>query len=89
MHGRAVYLPGLLLLTFSLYSSLDATHRWYSVLAVMAAVALLIEKRTYARLAVAGLLFGVASFFTYPRPSQARSAPTRSFDSRLYHQTCG
>jgi hypothetical protein len=67
IRGRAVYLPGLLFLTFSLYSRLDATHHWYSLLPVMGAIALLIEKRTCARLAVAGLLFGFASFFTQVR----------------------
>ncbi len=67
LQGLAVYLPGLLFLTLSFYKGLDASHHWYSVLAVMAAVAVTIERRTPARLAVAGMLCGLALFFTQSR----------------------
>lgn len=46
---------------------LDATHHWFSVLAVMAALAVLLEGKTPARIAVAGILLGVATFFTQTR----------------------
>ena len=67
MRGWGVFLPAVLLLTFSVYKGLDTSHHWYSVLAVMTAVALTIEKRTRARLAVAGMLCGLALFFTQSR----------------------
>jgi hypothetical protein len=67
MCGWAVFLPGLLFLTFSLYNWLDVSHHWYSVLAIMAATALIIEKRTPRRMAVVGVLCGLASFFTQAR----------------------
>ena len=67
MSGWQVVLPGLLLLTISLYHGLDPSHQWFSVLAIMAAAASLMEKRTPARAGVAGALCGLASFFTLPR----------------------
>jgi hypothetical protein len=42
----------------------DATHHWYSVLAAIAAVAVLLEKRTAARIAAAGMLCGLSACFT-------------------------
>src|SRR3989475_10687990 len=51
MRGWAVFLPGLLFLTCCYYNGLDATHHWYSILAVMTAVLIVIEKRTLARAA--------------------------------------
>lgn len=67
MSGWAVFLPGLLFLTCAFFSFLDATHHWYSVLAVMTAVAVVIERRTPPRLAAVGVLCGFASFFTQAR----------------------
>jgi hypothetical protein len=66
MSGSAAFLPGALFLTVG-FGFLDAAHHWYSALAIMAAVAVIIEKRTLARLAVAGTLCGVATFFTQTR----------------------
>lgn len=65
--GWAVFLPGTLLLTVSLYHGLDPSHQWFSVLAVMAAAASLTENRAPPRMALAGVLCGLASFFTLPR----------------------
>jgi hypothetical protein len=44
-----------------------ATHHWFSVLAVLSAVAVLMNTRTPARIFIAGALLGVATFFTQTR----------------------
>lgn len=67
LSGPLSYLPGLLFLTLSFHNMLDATHHWYSTLAVTAALLVLIEKRSNQRLAVAGALCGLASWFTSAR----------------------
>lgn len=67
MRGWLPFLTGLLFLTCSLYNARDATHHWFSVLAVMATVPVVIERRSPRRLAVAGMLCGLASFFTQSR----------------------
>jgi len=64
MTGPAVYLPSLLFLVFPFSAFLDATHHWYSTLAVTAALAVLLEKRSAARLTWAGALCGLAASFT-------------------------
>jgi hypothetical protein len=46
---------------------LDGTHHWFSVLAVMGAVAAVLKARTLPRVALAGILLGVAAFFTQSR----------------------
>ena len=46
---------------------LNGTHHWFSVLAVLAAMAVLLEERTLARIAAAGGLLGAAAFFTQTR----------------------
>jgi hypothetical protein len=46
---------------------LNGTHHWFSVLAVMGAVAVLLEGRSLSRIALAGVLLGVATFFTQTR----------------------
>jgi hypothetical protein len=66
--GRgAAFLAGLLFLTFVYVYILDATHHRYSMLAAAAAVAVVIEHRTRARVIAAGALCGAASFFTQSR----------------------
>lgn len=67
MGGRSIFLPGLLFLTFAFRTALDATHHWFSVLAVMSAIALVIKRRSPARLSGAGALCGLASCFTSTR----------------------
>jgi len=62
--GAAVYLPGFLFLSLPFSSFLDATHHWYSLIAITAALAVVIEKRTASRLAVAGIFCGIAACFT-------------------------
>lgn len=69
LNGRLVLLPGILFLAFALSSDIarDPTHHWFSCLAVMAAVALILEKRTFGRIAAAGVLCGLALLFTQNR----------------------
>ena len=69
--GTTAYLPGVVFLTFSFRSQLDATHHWYSALAVLAALAIALESRTPARVIAAGALCGVAAFFTQTRGAMA------------------
>ena len=61
MTGPSVYLASLLFLVFPFSGFLDATHHWYSTLAVTAALAVLLEKRNTARLIWAGALCGLAA----------------------------
>jgi hypothetical protein len=62
--GRILFLPGFLFLTLPFSSYLDATHHWYSALAAIAALAVAIEKRTVARMAWAGALWGLGTCFS-------------------------
>jgi len=64
MSGSSAYLPSLLFIALPFSSYLDATHHWFSLVATMAALAILLEERTPERLAVAGALVGIATFFT-------------------------
>ena len=62
--GATVLLPGALFLCLSFHSYLDPTHHWYSNLLIITAVAVLIERRSPKRLALAGGLCGLAAFFS-------------------------
>jgi hypothetical protein len=64
LQGFAVAVPALLLCGFALYGALDATHHWFSTVAVMAAILVLMKDSTYPRVAAAGVLCGVAASFT-------------------------
>lgn len=64
MNGTSAYLPSLLFVTLPFTSYLDATHHWYSTVASTAALAVLIGERSIARLVWAGVLLGMATFFT-------------------------
>jgi len=64
MSGNLVNLPALLFITLPFSSYLDATHHWFSLIATMAALAVLLEERTPKRLALAGVLVGIATLFT-------------------------
>jgi hypothetical protein len=63
LKGSQVYLPGVLFLTFMFRSMPDAKEAWFAMLAVMAALAVVLGGRSLRRLAVAGVLCGVASCF--------------------------
>jgi hypothetical protein len=61
-----------LLLVLDYGKMLNGTHHWFSVLAVMGALAALLRARTPPRIVMAGILLGVATFFTQTRgPSAA------------------
>jgi hypothetical protein len=62
--GKAALLPPFLFLTMVYRDRFDATHHWYSTLAVIAALAVAIERRSPRRVAIAGGLCGVAACFT-------------------------
>jgi hypothetical protein len=64
MQGFAIVLPGLLLAGFVLLGSLDATHHWFSTLAAMAGLLVLLDGITFPRIAVTGALCGLAACFT-------------------------
>jgi Dolichyl-phosphate-mannose-protein mannosyltransferase len=53
---------------------LNGTQHWFSVLAVLGAVAVLMKATTAARIATAGALLGVATFFTQTRGPVAAAA---------------
>jgi len=62
--GPVAFLPGLLFLTLPFSGYLNATHHWYSTLAGTAALAVLMERRSVLRVAIAGALWGIAACFT-------------------------
>ena len=65
-------LASALLLVLDYGKMLNGTHHWFSVLAVMGALAALLRARTPPRIVMAGILLGVATFFTQTRgPSAA------------------
>lgn len=69
LRGGLAFLPSLLFLAFALSNevSRDATHHWFSALAVLAALVPLLEKRDPPRIAAAGALCGLAALFTQSR----------------------
>lgn len=77
--SRLILARGQAALATSLYvvfvvgGTLDGTHHWFSLLVVMGAVCVLMEGRTTARIAVAGVLLGVATFITQTRGPAAAS----------------
>jgi len=64
MERDLALLATLLFLVFIYGDRLCATHHWFSVLAGLCAVRVVMPKRTFPRIAIAGVLLGVASFFT-------------------------
>ncbi len=66
--GWAVYLPVSIFIIIGFRTlGIDGSHRFFSVLAVLLAVAVLFSHRTFFRLFLAGILCGLASLFTQPR----------------------
>ncbi len=64
MDRQAALLATLLYVTLIYSRLLNATHHFFSVLAVMSAVAIYLRKSDTLGLAFAGTLLGIASFFT-------------------------
>jgi hypothetical protein len=67
LSGPAAYLPAFLFLVLAFHPAMDGSHHWFSMLAVTAATALIIQERSLKRLAGAGALCALASFFTQTR----------------------
>ncbi len=71
--SRKLMRPGLALLASAIFLVsarvflYDPTHNLYSVLATITAIAVLLKKRTPARIAAAGLLCGLSACFTQTR----------------------
>jgi hypothetical protein len=65
--GLLAYLPPLMFLVLSFYPATDGSHHWFSMIAAIAALALIVAEVSVPRLIGAGMLCGVASFFTQPR----------------------
>jgi len=63
-----------LYLVFVIGLTLDGTHHWFSLLMVMIAVLVLQQGETLARIAIAGCLLGIATFFTQTRGPAAAVA---------------
>jgi hypothetical protein len=55
---------------------LNATHHWFSVLITMLALGVAMRGATIGRIAMAGLLLGLASFFTHTHAAAAALAFT-------------
>lgn len=64
MERRAALLATSLFLTLIYAKPLNATHHWFSMLAIMAAATIAIRGKSFARTGAVGALLGVASFFT-------------------------
>jgi hypothetical protein len=67
METRYALLAAALFLVLVYSKMLNATHHWFSVLAVMAAAAAILPGGARWRIALAGALLGAASFFTQTR----------------------
>jgi hypothetical protein len=71
--ARKLMSPGLALLPSAIFlvgiykNQLHPIHHWYSLLSAIAALALLMERRTCARIAGAGFFCGLATCFTQTR----------------------
>jgi len=65
--GRTAFLPPVLFLVIACSNRSGATHQWFSILMVMAAIALLIDRITALGLVGAGALCGLATCFSQSR----------------------
>jgi hypothetical protein len=61
---KTALLAPLLFLTLVYRNRLDATHHWFSALATLAALAILVDRRTRPRVALAGVFCGIGACFT-------------------------
>jgi hypothetical protein len=64
LHGRWVALPALLAAGFGLYGGMDATHHWFSTVAALAAMVILLFGTSLRHVAWAGASCGVIASFT-------------------------
>jgi hypothetical protein len=61
---RHAAVPALVWLTLIFHEKFDATHHWFSILAVVSALLVLLDRRTPGRIFFAGALSGLAACFT-------------------------
>jgi len=71
VRGPILMLPGLFLAGLALLPSMEATHHWFSTVALLAAMLVLLGGATLPRVAVAGGLCGVAACFTQTKGAAA------------------
>jgi hypothetical protein len=74
MRGAVILLPGVLLAGLILPASTDATHHWFSTIAILAALLVIMDGNTLPRIALAGALAGVAACFTQSKGAMAIAA---------------
>jgi hypothetical protein len=67
MQQSAALVTASLFLVLLYGKMLNATHHWFSVLAVAVAIAVLLKRRSPARISIAGAFLALASFFTQTR----------------------
>jgi hypothetical protein len=67
MRPAIAWLPSAIFLVCVRPALMDPTHNWFSMFAAVAGIAVLIDCRTLARIAVAGALCGVSATFTQTR----------------------
>ena len=71
MRGAIVLLPALMFTGFILLPSADTTHNWFSTVLVLAAMLVLFGELTLPRIAVAGIICGLAASFTQTKGATA------------------
>ena len=71
MRGPVIALPALLLAGFVLPGSVDATHHWFSTIAVITASLVLLHGDSFPNIAAAGFLCGIAGWYTPPKGATA------------------
>lgn len=64
LRGHFIALPAALTVGFVLFGGMDATHHWFSSLAAMLAMLILFKGSQDWRIALAGVLCGIAASFT-------------------------
>lgn len=68
LSGANVYLPALIFLTIGFRQmGIDGSYRLFSVVFVLAGVAILMNRTTMRNIVIAGSMCGLASFFVQPR----------------------
>jgi len=67
MRPSLALLPSAFFIVSVRFYLCDPTHHWYSALAAIAAIAVMLERRTPARIAAAGILCGISACFTQTR----------------------
>ena len=71
MAGAISALPALLFASFVMHGAFDATHHWFSTIAVMAGMLVFFDGTSFPRAAAVGALCGLAAFFTQTKGATA------------------